>query len=140
MHHQRTLAFEMAINSLACEMTAKRSPSLPMPAATGVFKARRHDSVPVSASNKTTRPLPVTKAKRPSVKLWLKGAWEVALMGPIWSDQALLMLNWDLKSVKAVGLGLSGVLEQATKPISKTPTVEKDSQVMLLAFIPTEKD
>ena len=36
---QMTLAFEMAINSLACEMTAKRSPSPPMPAATGVFKA-----------------------------------------------------------------------------------------------------
>jgi hypothetical protein len=50
------------------------------------------------------------------------------------------MLNWDLKSVKAVGLGLSGVLEQASKPISKTPTVAKDSLVMLFALIPTEKD
>jgi len=50
------------------------------------------------------------------------------------------MLNWDLKSVKAVGLGLLGVLEQATKPISKTPTVVKDSLVMLFALIPTEKD
>ena len=46
----------------------------------------------------------------------------------------------DLKSVKAVGLGLVGVLEQATKPISKKPTVAKDSQVMLFALIPTEKD
>ena len=72
--------------------------------------------------------------------LWLKGALEFGLMGPIWSDQTLLMLNWDLKSVKAVGLGLSGVLEQATKPISKTPTVVKDSLVMLFALIPTEKD
>jgi hypothetical protein len=50
------------------------------------------------------------------------------------------MLNWDLKSVKAVGLGLSGVLEHATKPISKTPTVTKDSLVMLFALIPSEKD
>jgi hypothetical protein len=82
----------------------------------------------------------VTKANRPSLKLWLKGALEVGLMGPIWSDQDLLMLNWDLKSVRAAGLGLSGVLEQATKPISKTPTVAKDSLVILLALIPTEKD
>ena len=72
--------------------------------------------------------------------LWLKGALEFGLMGPIWSDQTLLMLNWDLKSVKAVGLGLVGVLEQATKPISKKPTVAKDSQVMLFALIPKEKD
>jgi hypothetical protein len=50
------------------------------------------------------------------------------------------MLNCDLKSAKAVGLGLSGVLEQATKPISKTPSVAKRSKVMLLALIPTEKD
>jgi hypothetical protein len=72
--------------------------------------------------------------------LWLKGALEFGLMGPIWSDQTLLMLNWDLKSVKAVGLGLSGVLEQATKPISKTPTAAKDSLFMPLALISTEKN
>jgi hypothetical protein len=50
------------------------------------------------------------------------------------------MLNWDLKSVKAVGLGLSGVLEQATKPVSKTPAAAKNSLIMPLALISTEKN
>ena len=72
--------------------------------------------------------------------LWLKGALEFGLMGPIWSDQTLLMLNWDLKSVKAVGLGLVGVLEQATKPTSMTPIVAKDSHFTPLSLIPTEMD
>jgi hypothetical protein len=72
--------------------------------------------------------------------LWLKGALRFGLMGPIWRDQTLLMLNWDLKSVKAVGVGLVGVLEQATNPMSKKPSVAKDNQVMLFALIPTEQD
>jgi hypothetical protein len=72
--------------------------------------------------------------------LWLKGALEFGLMGPIWSDQTLLMLNWDLKSLRTVGLGLVGALEQATKPISKKPSVAKDNQFMHFALIPTEKD
>jgi len=72
--------------------------------------------------------------------LWLKGALEFGLMGPIWSDQTLLMLNWDLKSLRTVGLGLVGALEQATKPISKKPSVAKDSRFMHFALIPTEKD
>jgi hypothetical protein len=72
--------------------------------------------------------------------LWLKGVLGLGLMGPIWRDQTLLMLNWDLKSVKAVGVGLVGVLEQATNPMSKKPSVAKDSQVMLFALIPTEQD
>jgi hypothetical protein len=82
----------------------------------------------------------VTKAKRPSVKLWLKVVLALGLTGPIWSAQDLLMLNLELKSVRAAGLGLSGVLEQATKPTSMTPIVAKDSHFTLLSHIPTEMD
>ena len=82
----------------------------------------------------------VTNANLPSVKLWLKSALTFGLRGPSWIDQPLLILSWDLKSVNAVGLGLSGVLEQATKPISNAPAVAKDNQAMLLTLIPAEKD
>ena len=60
-------------------------------------------------------------------------------MGSSWTDHALLMFNWDLKSAKAVGAGLSGVLEQATNPKTMAQAVANDKQAIQRLFDAAEK-